>query len=87
MIEPNTRGSSYVLKHKDEVFDCFLRWKAFVDKSSGRKVKAIRTENGRDYRYVYEVSKIIWSQKASVMNALYKKHQSKTVLPNELKSQ
>ena len=49
----------YVLKHKDEVFDCFLRWKAFVDKSSGRKVKAIRTENGGDYRYVYEVSKII----------------------------
>ena len=39
----------YVLKHKDEVFDCFLRWKALVEKSSGRKLKAIRTDNGGEY--------------------------------------
>ena len=39
----------YVLKHKDEVFDCFLRWKALVEKSSGRKMKAIRTDNGGEY--------------------------------------
>ena len=39
----------YILKHKDEVFDCFLRWKALVEKSSGRKLKAIRTDNGGEY--------------------------------------
>ena len=39
----------YVLKRKDEVFGCFLRWKALVEKSSGRKLKAIRTDNGGEY--------------------------------------
>ena len=39
----------YVLKHKNEVFDCFLRWKALVEKSSGRKVKVIRSDNGGEY--------------------------------------
>ena len=39
----------YVLKTKDEVFNCFLKWKALVEKSSGRKVQAIRTDNGGEY--------------------------------------
>ena len=39
----------YVLKRKDEVFGCFLRWKALVEKSSGRKLKAIRTDNSGEY--------------------------------------
>ena len=39
----------YVLKHKNEVFDCFLRWKALVEKSSGRKVKVICSDNGGEY--------------------------------------
>ena len=29
----------YVLKHKSEVFDKFLEWKALVEKSSGQKGK------------------------------------------------
>ena len=39
----------YMLKHKNEVFDCFLCWKALVEKSSGRKLKTIRTDNGGEY--------------------------------------
>ena len=39
----------YMLKHKSEVFDCFLRWKALVKKSSGRKLKTFRTDNGGEY--------------------------------------
>ena len=36
----------YPLKHKDEVFDRFLKWKALVEKSSGRQLKVLRTDNG-----------------------------------------
>ena len=36
----------YVMKHKSEVFDNFMEWKAFVEKSSGNKVKKLRTDNG-----------------------------------------
>ena len=39
----------YVLKYKDEVFGKFLEWKPLVEKSSGRKVKVFRTDNGREY--------------------------------------
>ena len=39
----------YPLKHKDEVFDRFLIWKALVEKSSGRKLKVLRTDNGGEY--------------------------------------
>ena len=39
----------YVLKHKSEVFDKFLEWKALVEKSSGQKVKALRTDNSGEY--------------------------------------
>ena len=39
----------YVLKHKDEVFSKFLEWKALVEKSSGKKVKVFRTDNGGEY--------------------------------------
>ena len=39
----------YPLKYKDEVFDGFLEWKALIEKSSGLKLKAIRTDNGGEY--------------------------------------
>ena len=39
----------YVLRTKGEVFDCFLRWKALVENSSGRRVRGIRTDNGGEY--------------------------------------
>ena len=39
----------YILKHKGEVFQRFQEWKALVEKSSGRKVKALRSDNGGEY--------------------------------------
>ena len=39
----------YILKQKDQVFERFLEWKALVEKSTGRKLKALRTDNGGEY--------------------------------------
>ena len=39
----------YPLKTKDQVFDRFLEWKAIVEKSSGKKLKTLRTDNGGEY--------------------------------------
>lgn len=39
----------YVLKHKDEVFNKFVQWKAEVETYSGRKLKVLRTDNGGEY--------------------------------------
>lgn len=39
----------YVLKSKDEVFKYFLEWKALVEKSSGKKLKVLRSDNGGEY--------------------------------------
>ena len=39
----------YILKHKDQVFKQFLEWKAMVEKSTGRKLKTLRTDNGGEY--------------------------------------
>ena len=39
----------YVLKHKYEVFQQFLKWKAMVEKSSRYKLKVLRTDNGGEF--------------------------------------
>ena len=39
----------FVLKHKDEVFACFKQWKAQVERSTGRQVKTLRSDNGGEY--------------------------------------
>ena len=39
----------YVLKRKNQVFEKFLEWKALVEKATGRKLKALRTDNGGEY--------------------------------------
>ena len=39
----------YILKTKDQVFDCFLQWKALVERQSKRKLKTLRTDNGGEY--------------------------------------
>ena len=45
--DDNTRYSSvYPLKTKDQAFDRFLESKALVEKSSGKKLKIIRSDNG-----------------------------------------
>ena len=38
----------YILKHK-YVFERFLEWKALVERSTGRKLKALRTDNGGEF--------------------------------------
>ena len=39
----------YPLKQKSDVFNQFLEWKAAVEKSSGHKVKTLRTDNGGEF--------------------------------------
>lgn len=39
----------YVLKRKGEVFQKFLEWKAMTEKSTGRQLKVLRTDNGGEY--------------------------------------
>ena len=36
----------YTLKHKSEVFEKLTDWKSMAEKSSGMKVKVLRTDNG-----------------------------------------
>ena len=40
---------AYILKSKDEVFAHFQKWKAQVEKSTGREVKILRSDNGGEY--------------------------------------
>ena len=39
----------YPLKQKGDVFNQFLEWKAAAEKSSGHKVKTLRTDNGGEF--------------------------------------
>lgn len=39
----------YVLKTKNEVFSKFRDWKAMVERSTGRKLKVLRSDNGGEY--------------------------------------
>ena len=39
----------YPLKHKSEVFDRFLEWKAMVEKASGYDLKILHTDNGGEF--------------------------------------
>ena len=39
----------YTLKNKSEVFEKLTEWKSMVEKSSGMKVKVLRTDNGGEY--------------------------------------
>jgi transposase InsO family protein len=49
-IDDNTHYAwVYVLKHKHEVFQKFQDWKALVEKSSGHKLRTLRTDNGGEY--------------------------------------
>ena len=39
----------YPLKQKSDVFNQFLEWKSAAEKSSGHKVKTLRTDNGGEF--------------------------------------
>ena len=52
-IDDKTRYTwTYVLKRKDQVFAKFLEWKALVEKSTGRKLKVLRSDSGGEYTSV-----------------------------------
>ena len=49
-IDDKTRNTwVYVMKHKSETFQKFKEWKAMVEKSTGLKIKRLRTDNGGEY--------------------------------------
>lgn len=39
----------YFLKHKNEVFDTFKKWKAMVENRTEKKLKTLRSDNGTEY--------------------------------------
>lgn len=39
----------YIIKNKNQVFDCFLEYKNLVENQLGCKIKKIRTDNGGEY--------------------------------------
>ena len=39
----------YFLKAKSPVFDCFRKFKALVENQSGRTIKILRSDRGREY--------------------------------------
>ena len=39
----------YLLKNKHKVFQKFLEWKAMVERSTGHRVKVLRSDNGGEY--------------------------------------
>ena len=39
----------YILKNKSVVLKIFLEWKSMVEKSSGEKIKTLRSDNGGEY--------------------------------------
>ena len=40
---------AYIIKTKDQVFQCFLEWKALVEKATKKKVRTFRTDNEGEY--------------------------------------
>ena len=41
----------FFMAHKSEVFERFLTFKAQVEKQSGKAIKILLTDNGREYVY------------------------------------
>ena len=39
----------YTMKHKEEVLELFVEWKKNLEKSTGRKIKVLRSDNGGEY--------------------------------------
>lgn len=39
----------YVIKNKNQVYDCFLKFKNFVENQTSKKIKILRSDNGTEY--------------------------------------
>ena len=49
-IDDHTRHTwIYLIERKSEVFDCFRDLKGFVETESGRKIKCLRSDGGKEY--------------------------------------
>ena len=40
----------YIIKYKGEVLELFVEWKKNLEKSTGRKIKVLRSDNGGEYK-------------------------------------
>jgi len=40
----------YTIKHKGEVLELFVEWKKNLEKSTGRKIKVLQSDNGGEYK-------------------------------------
>ena len=38
------------MKHKDKVLELFVEWKKNLEKSTGRKIKVLWSDNGGEYK-------------------------------------
>ena len=38
------------MKHKGEVLELFVEWKRNLERSTGRKIKVLRSDNGGEYK-------------------------------------
>ena len=38
------------MKHKREVLELFVKWKKNLERSMGRKIKVLRSDNGGEYK-------------------------------------
>ena len=76
---------AYAMKSKDETFSCFKKFVSIVETQSGKKLKALRSDNGGEYR----ASTLPKSLKTSVLQGelnvslLLRIPQPKTVLLKE----
>ena len=43
------RATIYFLRRKDEVLECFKKFKAMAEKQTGNPIKKLRSDNGREY--------------------------------------
>ena len=38
------------MRHKGEVLELFVKWKVNLERSTGRKIKVLRSDNGGEYK-------------------------------------
>jgi transposase InsO family protein len=43
----------YLLKAKSDTFDKFKEYKAFIEKKIGKHIRALRTDNGREFETLW----------------------------------
>jgi len=46
----STRCWVYTMKHKGEVLKLFVEWKKNLERSTGRKIKVLHSDNGVEYK-------------------------------------